>query len=124
MDTELVKGNETRTEGSSKRAEEELESDNSKKQKLDENVEAKVDDEAEMKKHMEIVDVQRIKNKAKKGLDRWQVRIRGTRYCSFGYEVVVWQWRLRGTVAARDPSQSLGSSRMVTCHLAIGGSRL
>ncbi|GJR40017.1 hypothetical protein Tco_1215701 [Tanacetum coccineum] len=46
-------------ESSSKRAGEELESDNSKKQKLDENVEAKVDDKAEMKKHMEIVpDVQ------------------------------------------------------------------
>ncbi|GKA18267.1 hypothetical protein Tco_0698104 [Tanacetum coccineum] len=44
-------------------------------------------------------------------LDRWQVRIRGTRYYSFGYEVAVWQWRLRGTVATRDPSQSLGSSR-------------
>ncbi|GKF60389.1 hypothetical protein Tco_0177175, partial [Tanacetum coccineum] len=45
------------------------------------------------------------------GLDMWQVGIRGTRYYSFGYEVVVWQWRLRGTVAARDLSQSLGSSR-------------
>ncbi|GKE78268.1 hypothetical protein Tco_1544388 [Tanacetum coccineum] len=55
MDTELVKGSETRTEGSSKRAGEELESDNSKKQKLDENVEDEVDDEAEIKKHMEIV---------------------------------------------------------------------
>ncbi|GJS81441.1 hypothetical protein Tco_0747982 [Tanacetum coccineum] len=55
MDTELVKGSETRTEGSSKRAGEELESNNSKKQKLDENVEVEVDDEAEMKKHMEIV---------------------------------------------------------------------
>ncbi|GJV60063.1 hypothetical protein Tco_1466163 [Tanacetum coccineum] len=53
MDTELVKGSETRTEGSSKRAREELESKNLKK--LDENVEAKVDDEADMKKHMEIV---------------------------------------------------------------------
>ncbi|GJT00074.1 hypothetical protein Tco_0821243 [Tanacetum coccineum] len=42
-------------ESSSKRAGEELEFDNSKKQKLDENVEAEVDDEAEMKKHMEIV---------------------------------------------------------------------
>ncbi|GJT31952.1 hypothetical protein Tco_0922371 [Tanacetum coccineum] len=39
----------------SKRIGEELESDNSKKQKIDENVEAKVDDEAKMKKHMEIV---------------------------------------------------------------------
>ncbi|GJV37733.1 hypothetical protein Tco_1410210 [Tanacetum coccineum] len=58
MDTELVKGSETRIEGSSKRAGEELEFENLKKQKLDENVEAKVDDdqeEAEMKKHMEIV---------------------------------------------------------------------
>ncbi|GJZ19572.1 hypothetical protein Tco_0556162 [Tanacetum coccineum] len=55
MDTELVKGSETRTEESSKRAGEELESENLKKQKLDENVEAEVDDEAEMKKHMEIV---------------------------------------------------------------------
>ncbi|GKC10180.1 hypothetical protein Tco_1001790, partial [Tanacetum coccineum] len=58
MDTELVKGSEARTKGSSKRAGEELESENLKKQKLDENVEAEVDDdqeEAEMKKHMEIV---------------------------------------------------------------------
>ncbi|GJU05916.1 hypothetical protein Tco_1122346 [Tanacetum coccineum] len=58
MDTELVKGSETRIEGSSKRAGEELESKNLKQQKLDENVEAEVDDdqeEAEMKKHMEIV---------------------------------------------------------------------
>ncbi|GJW83244.1 hypothetical protein Tco_0156389 [Tanacetum coccineum] len=55
MDTELVKGSKTRTEGSSKRAGKELESENLKKQKLDENVVAEVDDEAEMKKHMEIV---------------------------------------------------------------------
>ncbi|GJU05929.1 hypothetical protein Tco_1122359 [Tanacetum coccineum] len=55
MDTELVKDSETRTEGSSKRAGEELESENLKKQKLDENIEAEVDDEAEMKKHMEII---------------------------------------------------------------------
>ncbi|GKA74097.1 hypothetical protein Tco_0780399 [Tanacetum coccineum] len=58
MDTELVKGSETRTNGSSKRVGEELESKNLKKQKLDKNVEAEVDDdqeEAEMKKHMEIV---------------------------------------------------------------------
>ncbi|GJY64316.1 hypothetical protein Tco_0465776, partial [Tanacetum coccineum] len=40
---------------SSKRTGEELESDNSKKQKIDENVEAEVDDDAEMKKLMEIV---------------------------------------------------------------------
>ncbi|GJR88918.1 hypothetical protein Tco_0212929 [Tanacetum coccineum] len=58
IDTELVKGSETRIERSSKRAKEELKSENLKKQKLDENVEAEVDDdqeEEEMKKHMEIV---------------------------------------------------------------------
>ncbi|GKE22568.1 hypothetical protein Tco_1434080 [Tanacetum coccineum] len=63
MDSKVVKGGKEKDEGgvtraeesSSKRIGEELESDNSKKQKLDENVEAKVDDEAEMKKHMEIV---------------------------------------------------------------------
>ncbi|GJS17614.1 ribonuclease H-like domain-containing protein [Tanacetum coccineum] len=58
MNTELVKSSETRTEGSSKRARDELESDNSKKKKIDEHVEAKKDDdqeEAEMKKHIEIV---------------------------------------------------------------------
>ncbi|GJZ11295.1 hypothetical protein Tco_0546054 [Tanacetum coccineum] len=58
MNTELVKSSETRIEGSSKRAGDELESDNSKKQKIDEHVEAKKDDdqeEAEMKKHIEIV---------------------------------------------------------------------
>ncbi|GKD71581.1 hypothetical protein Tco_1325671, partial [Tanacetum coccineum] len=42
-------------EVSKKRTREELESDNSKKQKINENVEAKVDDEAEMKKLMVIV---------------------------------------------------------------------
>ncbi|GKC65053.1 hypothetical protein Tco_1097651, partial [Tanacetum coccineum] len=55
MDTELVKGSETRTEESSKRVGKELEYENLKKQKLDEKVEAEVDDEAEMKEHMEIV---------------------------------------------------------------------
>ncbi|GJX37137.1 retrovirus-related pol polyprotein from transposon TNT 1-94 [Tanacetum coccineum] len=58
MDTELVKGSKTKAEGSFKRAREELESDNSKKQRIDEHVEAKGDDdqeEAEMNKHMEIV---------------------------------------------------------------------
>ncbi|GJR94223.1 hypothetical protein Tco_0266397 [Tanacetum coccineum] len=59
MDTELVKESSKKAEmvqeSSSKRAGEELKSDNSKKQKLDESVEVKVDDEAEMKKHMEIV---------------------------------------------------------------------
>ncbi|GJS22310.1 hypothetical protein Tco_0450942 [Tanacetum coccineum] len=58
IDTELVKGSETRTEGSSKRAGEEPEYENLKKQKLNKNVEAEVDDDQEgagMKKHMEIV---------------------------------------------------------------------
>ncbi|GJZ27200.1 putative reverse transcriptase domain-containing protein [Tanacetum coccineum] len=59
MDTELVKESskkaEMEQESSSKRAGEELESDNSKKQKLDESVEVEVDDEAEMKNYMEIV---------------------------------------------------------------------
>ncbi|GJR66929.1 hypothetical protein Tco_0012994 [Tanacetum coccineum] len=58
MDSEVVKSSETRTEGSSKRAGDELESDKSKKQKIDEHVEAKKDDdqeEAEMKRHIEIV---------------------------------------------------------------------
>ncbi|GJW30169.1 hypothetical protein Tco_0047044 [Tanacetum coccineum] len=58
VNTELVKDSKTKAEGSSKRAGEELESDSSKKQRIDEHVEAKGDDdqeEAEMKKHMEIV---------------------------------------------------------------------
>ncbi|GJR34213.1 hypothetical protein Tco_1209897 [Tanacetum coccineum] len=55
MDTESLKKAEMIQESRSKRTREELESDNSKKQKIDENVEAKVDDEAEMKKIMEIV---------------------------------------------------------------------
>ncbi|GKD92658.1 hypothetical protein Tco_1372495, partial [Tanacetum coccineum] len=58
IDTELVKESckkaEMVQESSFKRAGEELKSDNSKKQKLDENIEAEVDDEAEIKKHMEI----------------------------------------------------------------------
>ncbi|GJX16694.1 hypothetical protein Tco_0217526, partial [Tanacetum coccineum] len=58
MNTKLVKISETRTEGSSKRAGDELESNNSKKQKIDEHIKAEKDDdqeEAEMKKHIEIV---------------------------------------------------------------------
>ncbi|GJU42457.1 ribonuclease H-like domain-containing protein [Tanacetum coccineum] len=55
MDSEVMKGSKSQAEGSYKRTGEELESDNSKNQKIDENVEAEVDDEAEMKKHMEIV---------------------------------------------------------------------
>ncbi|GKA30929.1 hypothetical protein Tco_0717234 [Tanacetum coccineum] len=52
---QIYKGCKSQTKGSKKRTREELESDNSKKQKIDENVEAEVDDEAEMKKLMEIV---------------------------------------------------------------------
>ncbi|GJX17778.1 ribonuclease H-like domain, reverse transcriptase, RNA-dependent DNA polymerase [Tanacetum coccineum] len=58
MYSEVVKSSETRTEGSSKRAGDELESGKSKKQKIDEDVEAKKYDdqeEAEMKRHIEIV---------------------------------------------------------------------
>ncbi|GJU56123.1 hypothetical protein Tco_1256188 [Tanacetum coccineum] len=45
IDTELVKGSETKAEGSSKRAGEELKSDYLKKQKIDEHVEAEGDDD-------------------------------------------------------------------------------
>ncbi|GJT24043.1 hypothetical protein Tco_0893980 [Tanacetum coccineum] len=58
MDSEVVKSSETRTDGSSKRARDELESDKSKKQKINKHVEDEKDDdqeEAEMKKHTEIV---------------------------------------------------------------------
>ncbi|GJS41146.1 hypothetical protein Tco_0566189 [Tanacetum coccineum] len=58
MDSEVVRSSKTRTEGISKRAGDELESDESKKQKIDEHVEAKKDndqEEAEVKKHIEIV---------------------------------------------------------------------
>ncbi|GJY48048.1 hypothetical protein Tco_0438004 [Tanacetum coccineum] len=57
MNSEVVKGSETRTEESSKREGGELESDMSKKQKIDEHVEVEKDDqeEVEMKRHIEIV---------------------------------------------------------------------
>ncbi|GKB99821.1 hypothetical protein Tco_0985958 [Tanacetum coccineum] len=58
MNSEVVKGSETRTEKISKRAGDELEFNKSKKQKIDEHVESKKDDDPEdeeMKKHMEIV---------------------------------------------------------------------
>ncbi|GJU93909.1 hypothetical protein Tco_1318665 [Tanacetum coccineum] len=57
MNTELVKGSKTKAEGSSKREGDELESDMSKKQKIDEHVEVEKDDqeEAETKRHIEIV---------------------------------------------------------------------
>ncbi|GJR47992.1 hypothetical protein Tco_1316095 [Tanacetum coccineum] len=58
INSEVVKGSKTRTEESFKRAGDELESDKSKKQKIDKHVEAKKDDdleEEEIKKHMEII---------------------------------------------------------------------
>ncbi|GJV22925.1 hypothetical protein Tco_1375620 [Tanacetum coccineum] len=63
MDAELVKSSVTRTEGSSKRAGDELESNKSKKQKIDKHVEAEKDDdqeEVDMKKHIEIVKVMKV----------------------------------------------------------------
>ncbi|GKA57352.1 retrovirus-related pol polyprotein from transposon TNT 1-94 [Tanacetum coccineum] len=55
MDSEVVEGSKSQAEGNKKRTREELESDNSKKKKIDENAEDEVDDEAEMKKLIEIV---------------------------------------------------------------------
>ncbi|GJU28902.1 hypothetical protein Tco_1172491 [Tanacetum coccineum] len=52
---EVVEGSKSQAEGNKKRTREELESDNSKKKKIDENAEDEVDDEAEMKKLIEIV---------------------------------------------------------------------
>ncbi|GJS33530.1 ribonuclease H-like domain-containing protein [Tanacetum coccineum] len=64
MDTELleddeirVEGNETREESSSKRAGDELESDKSKKQKLDEKVGAEVDDAKEAEDHKQFLEI-------------------------------------------------------------------
>ncbi|GKA90496.1 hypothetical protein Tco_0812366 [Tanacetum coccineum] len=56
MNSEVVKGSEKRTEESSKRVGDELESNMSKKQKIDKDVEVEKDDqeEAEMKRHIEI----------------------------------------------------------------------
>ncbi|GKB11381.1 hypothetical protein Tco_0845304 [Tanacetum coccineum] len=50
MDTKLVEGSETRAEGSSKRAGEELEHENIKKQKVDDDKET-----AELKRLMEVM---------------------------------------------------------------------
>ncbi|GJW98295.1 hypothetical protein Tco_0180103 [Tanacetum coccineum] len=55
MDTEVVKGSKSQAEGSKKRTRKELEYDNSKKQNVDENEKAEVDDEAKMIKLIEIV---------------------------------------------------------------------
>ncbi|GKB88510.1 hypothetical protein Tco_0960782 [Tanacetum coccineum] len=58
MNAKLVKGSKTKEERSSKRIGDELESNKSKKQKIDEHVEAKKgndQEETEMKKHIEIV---------------------------------------------------------------------
>ncbi|GKB27670.1 hypothetical protein Tco_0867071 [Tanacetum coccineum] len=94
MDTELVKGSETRTEGSSKRAGEELESENLKKQKLDENVEAEVDDdqeEAEMKKYIEIVsDDENIDREDLETLWKLVKAKHGLTRPEEGYEKVLW----------------------------------
>ncbi|GJZ01916.1 hypothetical protein Tco_0519877 [Tanacetum coccineum] len=64
MDTELLEGgevreegNETREESSSKRAGDELESDKSKKQKLNEKVEAEVDDAKEAKELKQCLEI-------------------------------------------------------------------
>ncbi|GJS72883.1 hypothetical protein Tco_0705724 [Tanacetum coccineum] len=85
MDTELVKGSETRTEGSSKRAGEELESKNLKKQKLDENVEAKLKRYSSMIKMLQSIDREDLETlwklvKAKHGSSRPEE----------GYERVLW----------------------------------
>ncbi|GJX70915.1 hypothetical protein Tco_0308086, partial [Tanacetum coccineum] len=97
MDTELVKGSKTRTKGSSKRAGEELESEILKKQKLDENVEAEVDDdqeEAEMKKHMEIVlDDEMLQNIDREDLETlWKLvkAKHGLTRPEEGYERALW----------------------------------
>ncbi|GJV69659.1 hypothetical protein Tco_1485168 [Tanacetum coccineum] len=57
MNSEVVKGRETRTEERSKRAGDDLESNMLKKQKIDKHVEVEKDDqeEAKMKRHIEIV---------------------------------------------------------------------
>ncbi|GJY17591.1 hypothetical protein Tco_0389082 [Tanacetum coccineum] len=94
MDTELVKGSKTRTKGSSKRAGEELESENLKKQKLDENVEAEVDDdqeEAEMKKYIEIVsDDENIDREDLETLWKLVKAKHGLTRPEEGYEKVLW----------------------------------
>ncbi|GKA74742.1 hypothetical protein Tco_0781044, partial [Tanacetum coccineum] len=57
INAELVKDSKTKAKVSSKRAGDELESDKSKKQKIDEHVEAKkmIKRRGEMKRHIEIV---------------------------------------------------------------------
>ncbi|GJR40417.1 hypothetical protein Tco_1216101 [Tanacetum coccineum] len=94
IDTELVKGSATRTEGSSKRTGEELESENLKKQKLDENVEAEVDDdqeEAKLKKHMEIVpDDENIDREDLETLWKLVKAKHGLTRPEEGYEKVLW----------------------------------
>ncbi|GJS16558.1 hypothetical protein Tco_0411030 [Tanacetum coccineum] len=84
MNSEVVKGSETRTEESSKREGDELKFDKSKKQKIDEHVEAEKDDdleEEEMKKHMEIVQDEEFKDsslliRADEGSKRYSSMIR------------------------------------------------
>ncbi|GJY82032.1 hypothetical protein Tco_0494783 [Tanacetum coccineum] len=57
IDSEVVKSSVTRIEGGSKRARDELDSNKSKKQKIDEHVEAEKDDqeEAEIKRNIETI---------------------------------------------------------------------
>ncbi|GJY91586.1 putative ribonuclease H-like domain-containing protein [Tanacetum coccineum] len=102
MDTKLVKSSKTRTEESSKGAGEELEYENLKKHKLDENVEAKVDDdkkEAKMKKHMEIVPDDDVAIDMLQNIDREDLDIlwklvkakHGLTRPEEGYERVLWR---------------------------------
>ncbi|GJU20508.1 hypothetical protein Tco_1153850 [Tanacetum coccineum] len=95
MDTELVKESskkaEMEQESSSKRAGEELESDNSKKQKFDKSVEVKLDDKAEMKKHMEIVsDDENIDREDLKTLWKLVKAKHGNTRPEEAYETVLW----------------------------------
>ncbi|GKB84725.1 retrovirus-related pol polyprotein from transposon TNT 1-94 [Tanacetum coccineum] len=53
------------------------------------------------------------------GLDRWQVRIRCTRYCSLGYEVVVWQWRLRANFVRDFKSLEKEADESLAKHKAL-----
>ncbi|GJS16926.1 reverse transcriptase domain-containing protein [Tanacetum coccineum] len=90
----VVKSSKTRTKGSSKRVGDELESDKSKKQNIDENVEAEGDndqEEEDMKKQMEIV--QDDENIDKQDLETlWKLvkaKYRNTRP-EEAYERVLW----------------------------------
>ncbi|GJZ82018.1 hypothetical protein Tco_0647012 [Tanacetum coccineum] len=87
MNTELVKDNETRAkESSSKRAGTELEQEEAKKQKIDDD-----QDEAEMKKHMEIVpDDENIDREDLETLWKLVKAKHGNTRPEEGYERVLW----------------------------------